>query len=100
MVEVHDLMSILPISYVLPHFNPGTQSSVEDRLQAIEKFLVDLSAHINRTQTDNRYYYNDLIVAYDAANPIPSTPPLDDMIAWDDTIGRAKYAYKGTWKIM
>lgn len=92
-------MAILPIKSMVAGFS-ATQGDLEARVRAIEQHLSDVIQQINAINTENRYYYNDLIVAYDAANPIPSTPPLDDMIAWDDTIGRAKYAYKGTWKIM
>lgn len=92
-------MAILPIKSMVAGFS-ATQGDLEARVRAIEQHLSDVIQQINAINTENRYYYNDLIVAYDAANPIPADPPLDDMIAWDDVIGRAKYAYNGTWKII
>lgn len=92
-------MAILPIKSMVTGFS-ATQGSLEARVRALEQHLADVIQQINAINTENRYYYNDLIVAYDAANPIPTDPPLNDMIAWDDVIGRAKYAYNGVWKIM
>lgn len=70
---------------------------MEARLKAIEDHLSLISAQINQRQDDSRFYYNDNVVVYDSTDTIPSEPPIDDILAYDNVAGMTYVAAGGAW---
>lgn len=90
-------MALLPLRTAIASYSSGFGQDTEARLKAIESYLSLLSAQLNYRQDDSRFYFNDTVVVYDSTDTIPSEPPIDDILAYDNVAGLVYVADGGVW---
>ena len=90
-------MAQLPLRNAIATFRSGFGQDVEARLKALEDHAAQVSAQVNQRNDDSRFYYNDNVVVYDSTDTIPSEPPIDDILAYDNVAGMVYVADDGAW---
>lgn len=90
-------MAQLPLRNAIATFRTGFGQDVEARLKALEDHASQVSAQINQRNDDSRFYYNDAVTVYDSTDTRPSEPPIDDLLAYDNTEGISYVADDGAW---
>lgn len=90
-------MADLPLRATISSYRRPSSDDLESRIKAIEDHLSVVGADATTKGSDSRYFYNDMIVVYDATDTIPADPPVNNILAYDTVGSQAYIAVDGSW---